>query len=409
MKELTVLMPCLNEVETIGICIKRAKKLLEDNGIDGEILVSDNGSTDGSQEVARSLGAKVVECPVRGYGAALQYGIENAEGKYVLMGDSDDSYHFEEAMPIIECLRSGYDLCMGSRLKGKIMPNAMPLLNRYLGNPILTTIGRLFFKIKLSDFHCGMRAFKREKILGLDLVTTGMEWASEMIIKAKLAGLRMTDIPITLYKDGRSRSSHLKRWHDGWRHLRFMLLHSPKWLFIIPGLAMITVGIVGIMILMPGMFKVGRAYLDVHSLLVAAFMVILGTQTIFTGIFANLYSHVVGILPYDEKFYKFIRRFTLERLLLMSLIIGVIGISGLFYTIWDWYSKNFSELNYQITMRQLIPSLTMIALSFQGIFNGFMLSILFLKVRPKTQFNITPNSSVKDVIASETKQSRLFN
>lgn len=225
MKELTVLMPCLNEAETIGKCIERAKRLISDNGIDGEIIVSDNGSVDGSRDIARSLGARVVECHVRGYGAALQLGIENSEGRFVLIGDSDDSYHFDEAMSMIEKLRSGYDICMGTRLKGRIMPDAMPLTNRYLGNPILTAIGRILFKIDLSDFHCGMRAFRRDKVVNLNLDSVGMEWATEMLIKAKLAGLNMTEVPITLYKDGRSRSPHLRPLRDGWRHLRLMLLY----------------------------------------------------------------------------------------------------------------------------------------------------------------------------------------
>ena len=218
MKELTILLPCLNEAETLAVCIKRAQKLLHDYAIDGEILVSDNGSTDGSQAVAENLGTRLVHCPVRGYGAALQFGIEHAEGRFILMGDSDDSYHFDEAFPMIEALRRGFDVCMGSRLRGNIMPDAMPLLNRYVGNPVLTTIGKVLFKTDISDFHCGMRAFRKDKMLALNLVTTGMEWASEMIAKACLAGLKIAEVPINLYRDGRSRPPHLKRWRDAWRH-----------------------------------------------------------------------------------------------------------------------------------------------------------------------------------------------
>lgn len=381
MKELTILMPCLNEAETIGQCIVRAKKLLDDRGIDGEILIADNGSTDGSQETARALGARVVECTTRGYGAALQCGIGNAEGRFVLMGDSDDSYHFDEALPMIEQLRSGYDVTMGTRLRGTIMPGAMPKLNRYFGNPVLTAIGKLLFKIDISDFHCGMRAFRKDKILALDLVTTGMEWASEMIIKARLAGLKMTEVPITLYRDGRSRYPHLKRWSDGWRHLRFMLLHSPTWLFIIPGLSMLIAGLFGEIALTRGILPIKGVTLDVHSLLVMAFLLILGIQIIFTGVFATLYSHIVGILPYDERFHKKIRFLTLERLLVSSSIIGIVGLGGFFYTIWRWYEVDFLALDYRITMRYLIPSLSMITISIQGIFNGFMLSVLFLKTK----------------------------
>jgi glycosyltransferase involved in cell wall biosynthesis len=379
MKDLTILMPCLNEAVTLKVCIERARKLLIDNNIHGEILVSDNGSTDGSQEIARALGARVVECPVRGYGAALQCGIENAEGEFILMGDSDDSYHFDEAWPMIKMLQTGYDVCMGTRLRGAIMKNAMPKLNRYLGNPVLSTIGKVLFKTDLSDFHCGMRAFRKEKLLMLNLVTTGMEWASEMVVKAKLAGLKMTEVPITLYKDGRSRPPHLRRWRDGWRHMRFMLLHAPTWLFTFPGLAMVTIGILGQVLLYHGMVQVGTAKLDVHTMLVMAFLSVLGVQVVFTGLFARLYSSLHGILPYDEKFEKAIRRLTLEKLLIASLVLGLIGGGGFLYTIWEWYRVDFSDLNYQVTMRQLIPSLTLIAFAVQGIFNGFMLSILFLK------------------------------
>jgi glycosyltransferase involved in cell wall biosynthesis len=379
MKELTILMPCLNEAKTLSDCIKLAQDLLQKNGIDGEILISDNGSTDGSQTIARALGARVVECPVRGYGAALQYGIEHSEGMFVLMGDSDRSYHFDEAMPMIEKLRAGYDVCMGSRLKGRIMPNAMPFLNRYFGNPVLTAIGRAFFNIRMSDFHCGMRAFRKDKVMTLDLVTTGMEWASEMVIKSALSGFRMTEMPITLYQDGRVHPPHMKRWRDGWRHLRFMLLHSPFWLFIAPGLSMIVLGTAGQVVLSRGMVRVGSAYLDVHSLLVLSFLVVLGAQAVFAGLFARLYSTLHGILPYDSKFDRSIRKLTLEKLLIVSLLLFVIGFTGFLRTLLGWYEVHFSSLNYQTTMRRLIPALTLMAVAVQGVLNGFMLSVLFLK------------------------------
>jgi glycosyltransferase involved in cell wall biosynthesis len=379
-KELTILLPCLNEAETIGKCIERAQRLLADNHIDGEILVSDNGSTDGSQHISRNLGARVVACPTRGYGAALQFGIERAQGEFVLIGDADDSYHFDEALPMVEKLREGYDICMGTRLKGRIMESAMPLLNRYLGTPVITALGRILFNIKLSDYNCGMRAFRKDKILGLNLVTTGMEWASEMIIKSKLAVLKMTEMPITFYKDGRSRPPHLRRWRDGWRHIRFMLLHSPVWLFIIPGLIMIMTGFLGEALLMQGVLRIGKVNFDVHTLLVMAFILLLGVQVVFTGIFAKLYTNITGILPYDDKFDRNVKRLTLEKLLVLCLIVGIIGFGGFLFTLWQWYKVNFSALNYQITMRQLIPSLTLIAVSVQGMFNGFMLSILFLKI-----------------------------
>lgn len=388
MKELTILLPCLDEAETLATCIKRAQILLHDHAIDGEILVSDNGSTDGSQAIAENLGTRVVHCPVRGYGAALQFGIEHAEGQFVLMGDSDDSYHFDEAFPMIEALRKGIDICMGSRLRGNIMPGAMPLLNRYVGNPVLTTIGKVLFGTEISDFHCGMRAFRKEKILALNLVTTGMEWASEMIAKACLAGLKTAEVPINLYKDGRSRPPHLKRWRDAWRHTRFMLLHSPKWLFIIPGLLMMATGLLGELILLPGVFTFNKVNFDVHSLLVMSFLVIIGTQTAFTGIFAVIYGYTAGILPRSDKLERLIKKLTLEKLLIACLFIGGSGFGGFIYTLWQWYQVNFSSLDYQVTMRQLIPSLTVIAIAVQGVFNGCMLSILFLKTKRTNTYDL---------------------
>ncbi len=381
MKDLTILMPCLNEAETLAVCIRRATKLLADNRVDGEILVSDNGSTDGSQEIARALGARVVECPLRGYGAALQFGIEQANSQFILMGDSDDSYHFDEAWPMVEMLKKGYDVCMGTRLKGRIMQHAMPALNRYFGNPFLSAIGKVLFKTDLSDFHCGMRAFRKDKLIMLDLATTGMEWASEMVVKAKLAGFKMTEIPVTLYKDGRSRPPHLRRWRDGWRHLRFMLLHSPTWLFTIPGFVMVTIGVSGQLILYHGMVQIGTAKLDVHTMLVMSFLSVVGAQVVFTGIFIRLYSSLHGILPYNQKFEKTVKGLTLEKLLITALVLGLLGLGGFLYTLWGWYRAGFSELNYEVTMRRLIPSLTLMALAVQGIFNGFMLSILFLKTK----------------------------
>ena len=379
-------MPCLNEALTIETCIRRARKLLVDREICGEILVANNGSTDGSQKIAERLGARVINCPVRGYGAALQYGIEHAEGKYILMGDSDDSYHFDEAFPMIEKLREGFDVCMGTRLKGRIMPGAMSPLNRYLGNPVLTTMGQRFFKIPTSDFHCGMRAFRNDRIRGINLVTTGMEWASEMVIKSKLHDLKMCEVPITLYKDGRYRPPHLRRWRDGWRHLRFMLMHTPNWMFIFPGMFLVTIGMVGEMKLMNGVIQIGSAKLDVQTMIVLSFLLLTGVQMLFTGFMADIYSHTSGVFPYTEKYIQSIKGFTLEKLLLLAILVGGVGGLGFGGVLWEWYKTGFGALDFERTMRQLIPSMALVTISVQCISNGFMLSVLLLPT--KSSFNL---------------------
>ncbi len=377
--KLSILMPCLNEAVTLPTCIQRAKNLIEKYKIEGEVLVSDNGSTDGSREIAQNLGARVVHCPIRGYGAALQYGIEQARGEYIIMADSDDSYHFDEAYSLLQKLEEGYDVCMGTRIKGTIMPKAMPALNRYLGNPVLTFIGRLFFDIQMSDFHCGMRSFRRDKVLGIGLVTTGMEWASEQVIKSRLNNLKMTEVPITLYKDGRNRPPHLRRIRDGWRHLRFMLLYAPNWLFMYPGLTLVMAALFLVMLLLHGPIRVGRANLDVHTLLTMAFLAVLGIQTVFTGLFAKLYAYLFGILPTNAAFVEKLKKLTLEKLLAVGLAVGLVGIIVFFVTFWDWYRAGFPDLDYRVTMRRVIPALSLITISGQALFNGFMLSVLFLK------------------------------
>ncbi|HIJ95825.1 MAG TPA: glycosyltransferase family 2 protein [Desulfuromonadales bacterium] len=372
-------MPCLNEFETLAVCISRARQLLKTRHIDGEILISDNGSTDGSQELAFSLGARVVECPQRGYGAALQFGISQARGRYIVMGDSDDSYHFDEAFPLIERVREGFDVCMGTRLKGTIMPGAMPVLNRYVGNPVLTGIGKWLFNSAISDFHCGMRAFDREKVMALGLVTTGMEWATEMVIKSKLSGLRITEEPITLFKDGRNRPPHLRRWRDGWRHLRFMLLHSPFWLFIVPGLCLLGGGVLGdLFLLMWGGTLMKSNFIFFIQLLLYC-LVVLGTQIIFSGIFAKLYSHLNGILPADNSFQTLIKRVTLEKLLIGSIILFFCGIAGIAV------APSLGSPEAVTIQNIMVLSFTAITVSIQSAFNGFILSLLFLKTNPPDQ------------------------
>jgi glycosyltransferase involved in cell wall biosynthesis len=380
--ELTILMPCLNEAETIERCIVKARRWLDKNSVDGEVLIADNGSTDGSQQLAEKAGARVVPVPIRGYGAALMTGITSAHGTYVIMGDADDSYDFSDLAPFVEKLRAGYDLVMGNRFRGGIAPGAMPLHHRYLGNPVLTTIGRILFHSECKDFHCGLRGFRRDAIIALDLRTTGMEFASEMVVKATLNKLKITEVPTTLAKDGRSRPPHLRSWRDGWRHLRFLLMYSPRWLFLLPGLCAITLGVIIGALVLPGPFMLGKMRLDIHSLLFAAALIIVGYQAVIFAIFTKTFAIEQKLLPPDPAFQAPFKYITLEVGLITGCLLCLLGVILSAVALADWGSKSFGALDPEHTMRLFIPGLAAIILGVQTIFSSFFLSILGLNHRP---------------------------
>lgn len=381
--ELTVIMPCLNEAETLATCIDKAMGYFARSGVVGEVVVADNGSTDGSQAIADAHGARVVNVPVQGYGAALQGGITAARGRYVIMGDADDSYDFSNLQPFVERLREGYALVMGNRFKGGIAPGAMPPLHKYLGNPILSGIGRLFFGSPIDDFHCGLRGFDKQAIQSLNLRTTGMEFASEMVVKATLQGLKIIEVPTTLSRDGRSRPPHLHSWHDGWRHLRFLLMYSPRWLFLYPGLTLLLLGIAAMLALLPGPLTVRHVTFDVHTLLIAALLQILGTQAISFAMLAKQFGSNEELLPVNLAFERLRRFIALERLLVVGAVLSGLGFIGVLAGTSLWMKHGFGELNYSSIMRLIIPSVTAIALGFQLILAGFLSSILDLKLRKR--------------------------
>ncbi len=377
--ELTILMPCLNEAETLATCIDKAQAFLLRTGITGEVLIADNGSTDGSQDIARAHGARVEPIPARGYGSALIGGIRAARGRYVIMADSDDSYDFSALDLFVERLREGWQLVMGNRFQGGIKPGAMPPLHRYLGNPVLTGIGRLFFRSPSGDFHCGLRGFDRAAILGLDLQTPGMEFASEMVIKATIAKLRITEVPTTLSPDGRSRPPHLRSWRDGWRHLRFLLLFSPRWLFLYPGFTMFALGL-GLMVwLTLGQLHIGGISLDIHTLLYAALAVNLGYQAILFWTFTKVYGMREGIVPSDPWFHRMIGVATLERGLIAGLLLLITGLGSGFAALGAWNKADFGAISASDTMRLVIPSATAIMLAFQTAYGTFFLSVLEIR------------------------------
>lgn len=380
--ELTIVMPCLNEAETLETCIRKATTFLRTSGIDGEIVVADNGSTDGSQEIAASCGARVVAVPVRGYGSALLAGITAAQGRFVIMGDADDSYDFTALMPFVERLREGYELVMGDRFAGGIEPGAMRPLHRYLGNPVLSAFGRIFFGSPVRDFHCGLRGFTKEAALRLDLRTTGMEFASEMVVKATLHGLRMTEVPIVLHRDGRSRPPHLRSWRDGWRHLRFLLLYSPRWLFLYPGLVLTGVGLAAILWLLPGPQRIGAIGFDIHTFIFAAAAVLVGAQSIAFAFFTKVFAISAGLLPEDPRLDRVIASLSLEGGLVLGAFLMLIGLAGASYAFGIWESTAFGPLPSSGTiLRVVVLSATLGVLGFEVVLSSFFMSILGLRRR----------------------------
>ncbi len=385
--ELSVVIPCLNEVRTLGRCVQKALAFLEENAIRGEVVVADNGSSDGSIALALEAGARVVEVPVRGYGAALAGGLAAAKGRYVIMGDADDSYDFSSLMPFVNKLREGYDLVVGNRFQGEIKPKAMPFLNRYLGNPVLSFIGKLFFHIPLGDFHCGLRGFRREAMINLGLRTTGMEYASEMIVQAALHGLKLAEVPVILWPDGRGRPPHLSPWRDGWRHLRFLLLYSPRWLYLYPGLAMIVFGILVAALLLPGPVSLGGGVgLDVHTLLVGAMSFLVGVQSLTFGFLSRGYAVSHGILPRSpEKAETWLdglmARVTLEKMLITAGGLMIAGFAAVIWAFHQWSAVGFGALDYQHAMRVLILALTALVGGLQLGFAAFLMGVMQIRLK----------------------------
>ena len=391
--ELTILMPCLNEAETLKSCIVKAHDFLARSGIKGEIVIADNGSTDGSQEIATTNGARVVAIAERGYGSALIGGIHAARGKYVVMGDSDDSYDFGHLDGFVEQLRRGFDLVMGNRFLGGIRPGAMPPLHRYLGNPVLTAIGRIFFRSQCRDFHCGLRAFRRDRILALDLQAPGMEFASEMVVKATINKLKITEVPTTLAPDGRTRPPHLRSWRDGWRHLRFLLLFSPRWLFLYPGLAMFAMGLLASLWLLPHPRQIGSVTLDIHTLLYASIFAVVGFQSMLFWVFAKIYGMREGIVPPDPWFRTITNVLTLELGLMVGGGLILVGLALAVYAVSGWGGGGFGSLSPETGMRIAIPSSISILLGFQFAYGGFFVSVLEIRATRNSTATPLPTAS----------------
>jgi hypothetical protein len=374
--ELSILMPCLNERETIVACIAMARTFIERTGVSAEIVIADNGSTDGSVELAEANGARVVHVAERGYGAALAGGIAAARGRYVVMGDADLSYDFSRLDAFLAALRAGHDLVMGNRFRGGIAPGAMPVLHRYLGNPVLSLVGRLFFRADIGDFHCGLRGIDRRRIIALGLFTRGMEFASEMVVSAALAGYAIAEVPTTLGRDGRSRPPHLDTWRDGWRHLRFLLMFSPRWLFLYPGAALVGAGTAAALLLFPGGVRIGGVILDTHTFLVAAISILVGMQIVCFGLIARRFAAAYGFLPKSKLLPLFQSEVTLERGLIAAGLVTLAGCAGVLWALLSWASVDFGPLNYPAVTRVLVLSLVAIAGGIQLAFTSFLLGIM---------------------------------
>jgi Glycosyl transferase family 2 len=377
--ELTILMPCLNEAETIATCIDKAQSFLARSGVAGEVLIADNGSSDGSVEYALARGARVIAVTERGYGAALRAGIAAARGRFVIMGDADDSYDFSRLELFLARLRDGSDLVMGNRFAGGIAPGAMPFLHRYLGNPVLSLIGRMLFRSGIRDFHCGLRGLRRDAVLALDLRTSGMEFASEMVVRAALNGLAIAEVPTTLAVDGRSRPPHLRTWSDGWRHLRFLLMFSPRWLFLYPGAVLLALGVLATLLLLPGrLMLTPRFGLDEHTFLVATIAILVGVQVVGFGVIARHFAAANGLLPRSKSLDGLMSRVSMERGLLIALALMCAGVGGVTWSLWQWAALDFGPLTAPAVTRVLTLSLVLIATAVQLAFTVFLLGIIDL-------------------------------
>ena len=380
--ELTILMPCLNEAETLAVCIGKAKAFLDKAGISGEVLIADNGSTDGSQAIAAEGGARVVPVAQKGYGAALLGGISAAKGRFIIMGDADDSYDFGALEAFVARLRDGADLVMGNRFQGGIEAGAMPPLHRYLGNPVLSFVGRLFFRIKTGDFHCGLRGFNADSIRKLDLQTTGMEFASEMVVRGALAGLRIEEVPTTLKPDGRSRPPHLRTWRDGWRHLKFLLVYTPRWMFFIPGTVLAGLGLLFAALLVFGPLRViDNLSLDLNTFVAACFMVVTGVQLITFGAISRYYAEITGILPPSRRSDWLTRTISTDRLAANAGICFAGGVLFFGYAVARWAHLGFGPLDDSEIPRIVVLGLSLIVISLQVFFSAFLLGVLEIPVK----------------------------
>jgi hypothetical protein len=399
--EVSVVLPCLNEAETLEVCVRKALKSLADLGVRGEVVVSDNGSTDGSQQIAVESGARVVHAPIKGYGGALMAGIEAARGRYVIMADSDDSYELSNLGGFIGRLREGHDVVMGNRFKGGIAPGAMPALHRYLGNPVLSWIGRHLFRLRnVGDFHCGIRGFDRERILALGLCMPGMEFASELVVRASLAGYSIVEVPTTLQPDGRSRPPHLRTWRDGWRHLRFLLVFAPRRTLIQPGLVLATFGLVASVALAIGPITIGSVGFDINALAYACLAVLVGSQLVLFGAFAEVYGRFEGIVP-ASRHASWSRWLKLEVCAAIGLVLIVAGLIGSIGALSAWGKADFGTLDPQGTIRIVLPSATAIAVGVVILCAGLFTSLLTLRKSARlVTHEATPqqrNQSLADV------------